>query len=218
MTWGDEGYILSIGLYGENSSILSILSKNHGHHKGIVYGGTSSKLKKLIHIGNKIKVTWKSKSEDAIGYYNFELIEAIAPKYFDDNKKLTAILSSASICLKTLPERNEYPSVYNSFEDLFASLTSEDFFKKYVLWERFLLSELGYNVDLENEDLIKIFNQTISYPQYFHDNSSLFSDKDIYNGLIINKQQLLNYIFEPNKVKFPYYRIKLENFFNEKQR
>ncbi len=28
--------------------------------------------------------------------------------------------------------------------------------------------------------------------------------------------ELLNYIFEPNKVKFPFYRIKLENFFNEK--
>jgi hypothetical protein len=84
------------------------------------------------------------------------------------------------------------------------------------LWERFLLSELGYNVDLENKDSIKVFNQDISYPQYFHDNASSFSDRDIYNGLLINKYQLLNYIFEPNKVKFPYYRIKLENFFNEK--
>ena len=104
-------------------------------------------MKKLIHIGNKIKVTWKSKSEDAIGYYNLELIEAIAPKYFDDIKKLTAILSSASICLKTLPERNAYSSVYNSFEDLYESLTSDEFFKKYVLWERFLLSELGFNAN-----------------------------------------------------------------------
>ncbi|NBP60594.1 MAG: DNA repair protein RecO, partial [Proteobacteria bacterium] len=43
-----------------------------------------------------------------------------------------------------------------------------------------------------------------------------FTDTDIFNGLLINKHQLLNYIFEPNKVKFPYYRIKLENFFNEK--
>jgi hypothetical protein len=78
------------------------------------------------------------------------------------------------------------------------------------------LSELGYNVDLENKDSLKLFNKNISYPQYFHDNSAPFTDKDIYNGLLINKHQLLNYIFEPNKVKFPFYRIKLENFFNEK--
>ena len=215
MTWSDEGYILGVNIYGENSSIISILSKDHGHHKGIIYGGTSSKLKKLIHIGNKIKVTWKSKSEDAIGYYNFELIDAVAPKYFDNDKKLTAILSATSICLKILPERNVYLTVYNSFEDLFNSLNSNDFFKKYVLWERFLLSELGYNLDLENKDSLKLFNKNISYPQYFHDNSASFTDKDIYNGLLINKHQLLNYIFEPDKVKFPFYRIKLENFFNE---
>jgi DNA repair protein RecO (recombination protein O) len=216
MTWGDEGYILGVNIYGENSSIISILSKDHGHHKGIIYGGTSAKLKKLIHIGNKIKVTWKSKSEDAIGYYNFELMDAVAPKYFDNDKKLTAILSATSICLKILPERNVYLPVYNSFEDLFNSLSSDDFFKKYVLWERFLLSELGYNVDLENKDSLKLFNKNVSYPQYFYDNSAAFTDNDIYNGFLINKHQLLNYIFEPNKVKFPYYRIKLENFFNEK--
>ena len=47
MTWSDEGYILGVNIYGENSSIISILSKDHGHHKGIIYGGTSSKLKKF---------------------------------------------------------------------------------------------------------------------------------------------------------------------------
>ena len=62
----------------------------------------------------------------------------------------------------------------------------------------------------------KLINKNISYPQYFYDNLAAFTDNDIYNGLLINKQQLLNYIFEPNKVKFPFYRLKLENFFNEK--
>ena len=84
------------------------------------------------------------------------------------------------------------------------------------MWERFLLSELGYNVDLEKKDSLNLLNKNVSYPQYFYDNTAPFTDKDIFNGLLINKHQLLNYIFEPNKVKFPYYRIKLENFFNEK--
>jgi len=139
------------------------------------------------------------------------LTEPVAVK-----KKLTAILSATSICLKILPERNTYLTVYNTFEDLFNSLNSNDFFKKYVLWERFLLSELGFNLDLENKDSLKLINKNISYPQYFYDNLAAFTDNDIYNGLLINKQQLLNYIFEPNKVKFPFYRLKLENFFNEK--
>ena len=83
-------------------------------------------------------------------------------KYFDNDKKLTAILSATSICLKILPERNAYLTVYNYFEDLFNSLNSDDFFRKYVLWERFLLSELGYNVDLENKDSLKLFNKNIT--------------------------------------------------------
>jgi DNA repair protein RecO (recombination protein O) len=143
-------------------------------------------------------------------------MDAIAPKYFDNDKKLTAILSATSICLKILPERNVYLTVYNSFEDLFKSLNSNDFFKKYVLWERFLLSELGYNLGLKSKESLKLFNKNLIYPQYFNDNTASFADKDIYNGLLINKYQLLNYIFEPNKVKFPFYRIKLENLFNEK--
>ena len=78
------------------------------------------------------------------------------------------------------------------------------------------LTESFIKFSRSNKDSLKLFNKNISYPQYFHDNSASFTDKDIYNGLLINKHQLLNYIFEPNKVKFPFYRIKLENFFNEK--
>ena len=88
--------------------------------------------------------------------------------------------------------------------------------QKHALKYITMWNKLGYNVDLENKESLKLFNKNITYPQYFYDNLSSFTDKDIYNGLLINKHQLLNYIFEPNKVKFPYYRIKLENFFNEK--
>ncbi len=218
MNWTDEGYILNINLYGENSSIVSILSKDHGHHKGVVYGATSSKIKKLLHIGNKIKVQWKSKSENAVGYYNFELLEAITPKYFDDIKRLHAILSATNICLKTLPERNKYLLIYENFENLLNQLSNNFFFKEYVLFEKILLSELGYNLDINDEtknDFIKIFNKTLTYPQFIIDKTLSFNNKDIYNGLLINKFQFLNYIFEPNKIKFPNCRIKLENFFNE---
>ena len=98
MTWGDEGYILGVNTYGENSSIISILSKEHGHHKGIIYGGTSSKLKKLIHIGNKIKVTWKSKSEDAIGYYNFELIDGFEKSFFIKKTCIIPDIITTQLC------------------------------------------------------------------------------------------------------------------------
>jgi DNA repair protein RecO (recombination protein O) len=203
MNWTDEGYILNLFQYAENSSIISILSKNHGHHKGVVYGGTSSKLKKILQIGNKIKVMWKSKSEDKLGYFNVELV-----------KPVTSIFSSTSLCYQILPERNIYTKIFNDFDLMISYLPNDNFFKEYVLWEHKLLNDLGFDKNISVDDEFKILNQKIFYPHFFFKTDSSFNDLDIYNGLLINKSKFLNFIFDPNKLKMPYHRLRLEKFFS----
>jgi len=214
MNWIDEGYILNLFQYAENSSIISIISKNHGHHKGVVYGGTSSKLKKILQIGNKIKVMWKSRSEDKLGYFNVELIKPVSPIYFDNEKKLTSIFSSTSLCYQILPERNIYTKIYNDFDLMINYLPKDNFFKEYVLWEHKLLNDLGFDNNISVEDEFKILNQKIFYPHFFFKTDSSFNDLDIYNGLLINKSKFLNFIFDPNKLKMPYHRLRLEKLFS----
>ena len=68
MNWIDEGYLISKNRYSENSLIAEIYTKNRGKVSGIIFGGTSKKIKNYLQIGNKLHVNYNSKSETRIGY------------------------------------------------------------------------------------------------------------------------------------------------------
>ena len=114
MHWKDEGYLLSKTNFNENSIIIETFTLNHGKCSGIVYGGSSKKLKKNFQIGNKILLNWRSKSENKIGYFNTELIRPISPLFFDDKKRSICILSSSAILKILLPERQINQKIYYS--------------------------------------------------------------------------------------------------------
>ena len=45
MIWDDIGYLISKNKYNENSLIADIFTENHGKVTGIIFGGTSKKIK-----------------------------------------------------------------------------------------------------------------------------------------------------------------------------
>ena len=45
MNWEDEGYLLNKSKFRENANIVNVFTLNHGRVSGIVYGGTSRKVK-----------------------------------------------------------------------------------------------------------------------------------------------------------------------------
>ena len=47
MNWDDTGFLLSKNRYNENSLIAEIFTEDHGKISGIIFGGTSKKIKKL---------------------------------------------------------------------------------------------------------------------------------------------------------------------------
>ena len=91
MQWQDEGYLLSKNNFDENSIIIEALTSEHGKYSGIVYGGSSRKVKKNFQIGNKIALNWKSKNVNKMGYFNVELIKPISPYFFNDKKRSICI-------------------------------------------------------------------------------------------------------------------------------
>ena len=88
MIWDDIGYLISKNKYNENSLIADIFTENHGKVTGIIFGGTSKKIKNYLQIGNKIYLNYNFKSENKIGYFKIEILSALSPLYFDDKKKL----------------------------------------------------------------------------------------------------------------------------------
>ena len=92
MYWKDEGYLLSKTIFSENSVIIETFTLNHGKCSGVVYGGTSKKLKKNFQIGNKILLNWKSKGENKVGYFSTELLNLFLLFFLMIKKDLFAFL------------------------------------------------------------------------------------------------------------------------------
>ena len=96
MQWTDEGYLLSKNNFNENSIIIEAFTSKHGKYTGVVYGGSSRKLKRNFQIGNKILLNWNSKGKNKNGYFTTEMIKPVTafflttkkfrPKVFFDNR------------------------------------------------------------------------------------------------------------------------------------
>ena len=65
--------------FKENANIINIFTPKKGKIDGIVYGGTSRKVKNYLQISNKLFVSHISKSENKI--LRLKLLEIILLKY-----------------------------------------------------------------------------------------------------------------------------------------
>mgnify|MGYP006102619383 CR=1 FL=1 len=213
MYWTDEGYLLSKNNFDENSIIIEAFTLNHGKYSGIVYGGSSRKQKRNFQIGNKILLNWKSKGENRSGYFSIELINPIAPLFFDDKKIITCILSSASILKILLPERQINKKIYNSYEKMLIDLKTPNWIRSYIFWEISLIKELGYEINLHRES-ININNKNFKIPKIFlKKNNNIKNDLEISEALNFNKHLLLENFIEPSKLRFPLFRNILQNYY-----
>ena len=97
MIWDDSGFLLSKNKYSENSIIAEVYTKNHGKISGIIFGGTSKKIKNYLQIGNSLFVNYNSKSEGRIGYFKIEIQQAFSPYYFDDQKSKFQTIKSSEL-------------------------------------------------------------------------------------------------------------------------
>ena len=222
MHWVDEGYLLSKNNFDENSIIIETFTLKHGKYTGIVYGGSSRKQKRNFQIGNKILLNWRSKSENKSGYFNIELIKPISPLYFDDKKRTAGILSAASILKILLPERQINEKIYNSFEKILDDLKFENWIKFYIYWELSLIKDLGFESNFLNSKVhetkmnnsVVINNKSFKIPRILFVNKiNKPSNQEVKEGLIFNKNLLMENFIIPNGLKFPLFRNILENYY-----
>ena len=223
MNWDDTGFLLSKNRYNENSIITEIFTKERGKVSGIIFGGTSKKIKNYLQVGNLLYTNYNSKSVNRIGYFKIEIFKAFTPIYFDDPKKLNCISSSMNLIkiLTADSQRNE--DIYKSINDLYKILEEPDWLKRYIFWELNLLSILGFNLDLKqmvNKEIID--NKTVYVaksatekkivPNFLIDNDeTLNNSKDLLNGLKLVGDFMDKTILKPNNVNYPLSRNQFIN-------
>ena len=226
MIWEDECYLLSKRKFRENANIINIFTKEKGKVDGIVYGGTSRKIRNYLQISNKLFVSHSSKSENKIGYFKTELIKPISPLYFNDKERTSALISICSLLNTLLPESQQNKKIYNSFEKLINSINLENWIFIYIFFELNLIKDLGYDTNLEqyssNESKIndiskiKIDGYIYEVPNFliFKKIPVEFNNTLIRKSLYFTRNVLQNKFFIPNNLLFPKSRVVLENYFN----
>ena len=222
MNWEDEGFILSKKKFRENAVLLNVFTQTHGKTVGIVYGGTSRKIKNYLQIGNKIFIIHNSKNRNKLGYLKTEIMEAISPRYFNDKKKSYLLLSITDLLNSLLPDEESHKNIYLSLNNLISNLESKNWPILYSFWEINLIKELGFGFQTKKTDLSKdivslnIDNIIYKIPKFIVNEEipENFSDKTINQALAFTRNLLLNKFYLPNNLFLPRSRVVFENCFS----
>ena len=219
MNWSDEGFLISKTRYNANSLIAELFTKDKGKISGIIFGGTSKKIKNYIQIGNELHVNYNSKNQNKIGYFKIEILNAYSPLYFDHKQKLSCISSAMNLIKILTADSQSNNKVYFLIQNLFLILREKDWLKKYIFWELELLKILGYDLELENlveKDLED--NKTVYYasssnekkyvPNFLIERNLEVNDLDtLLNGLKLVSDYLDKTILRPNNLNYPNSRM-----------
>ena len=225
MQWDDIGYLVFKNRYNENSIIAEFYTKDHGKCSGVIFGGTSKKIKNYLQIGNKFHINYNYKSVGKLGYFKVEIFKVYTPFYFNDKKKLLCITSAMNLIKLLTVELQENFKIFDAIEHFFINLNNENWTKKYVFWELKILKYIGYDIDLKkiiNSEIIK--NEKKYYlksstnkkyiPNFLIDKDDKRIDNDsLLKGLNLVGDYMNKNIFKPNNINYPNARLEFINLF-----
>ncbi|MFL2884451.1 MAG: DNA repair protein RecO [Candidatus Pelagibacter sp.] len=223
MNWIDQGFLVSKSRYSENSIIAELYTFDRGKVSGIIFGGTSKKIKNYLQVGNKLHINYNSKNDNRIGYFKIEILNAYSPFYFDHKQKLSCITSAMNLIKILTAEAQANKKVYSLIEDLFNLLNEQNWLKKYIFWELELLKLLGYDLELENlveknlEDNKTVYFATSYTEKKYVPNFLIEKDLEVtdinilLSGLKLVGDYLDKTVLKPNNLNYPNSRL---NFLN----
>ena len=223
MNWDDTGFLVSKTKYNENSLISEIYTRNHGKVTGLIFGGTSKKIKNYLQIGNQLHVNYNSKSENKIGYFKLEIQNAFSPIYFEFPKKITCIYSVMNLIRLLTPESQSNINIFFLIEKFYNILSKDRWLKDYIFWELELLKALGFDLELNNLVtkefidnktiyIVKSKNEKKIIPNFLIDRNLHVDDLNtLLNGLKLVSDFLEKNILHPNNLNYPISRTHFIN-------
>ena len=147
MEWRDQGMLLAVRRHGESAAIIEVFTAAHGRHLGVVRGGASRRAAPVLQPGAELDVTWRARLDEHIGSFTVEPLRQ-RTALMDDGAALAALNAVCALLGHALPERAAHPVLYAATVTLLDALAGEGWALRYLLWERLLLEELGFGLDL----------------------------------------------------------------------
>jgi DNA repair protein RecO (recombination protein O) len=150
MEWKDEGLVIARRHHGESAAIVSLLTREHGRHLGLVRGGTGRRAAGLYEPGNLVRAVWRGRLQEHLGSYACEPVQSFAARVIDDALRLGALTSACAIAEMALPEREPHEALYAATLELFEHLEDVEWLAHYARWECQCLADLGFGLDLSH--------------------------------------------------------------------
>lgn len=233
--WTDVGVVLSVRRYGEHDIILHTLTEHHGHHAGVVKGGSGRRARGLYQPGNQLHMKWRARLADHLGTFTCEPMRMFAADALHDRSMLTALTALCATAEAVLPEREAHPLAYRQACHLLETLGQPGWIAGYVLWECHLLKELGFGLDLDScaatgttEDLIYVSPKSgravsrtggapykgklLDLPAFLSEDITAPPDaEEVTAGLALTAHFLDRYVYAPHQKTLPDARQRLRS-------
>ena len=221
MNWQDKGFLLSKNKYNENSVISDIYTENHGKISGIIFGGTSKKIKNYLIEGNKIHLNYNSKSQTKIGSLKIEIDEFKTPYFLEDKQKLLCIIYVMNLIKILTVENERNKEIFILIDKYFEILKSNNWLSKFVNWELNFYKLIGYDINFSdyvnnnlegNKVIYKLKNTDKIIPNFLiNKNEENISFEDTFEALKIVGDFFDKTIIKPNNLNFPKSRFIFQN-------
>jgi DNA repair protein RecO (recombination protein O) len=149
MDWTAEGLLLTTRPHGENAAIVTVLTAEHGTHAGVVRGGTGSRLAPVLQPGALLHLTLARPPARPARRLHGRADSRPCRRLPADPDRLAALISACALAAFALPEREPQPRLYPR-RSIFSrgSRQGGAWYGAYLAWERLLLEETGFGLDL----------------------------------------------------------------------
>lgn len=149
MEWDSPGIILDVRPYGEGDAIATVMTEEHGAHRGLARGAQSRTRLALWQPGNLVQARWVGRLSDQLGTFAAEMVHPAAALAMDDPLALSMLSAACAVAEGAMPEREPHPRIFDGLLHLIARLSGGTvLLAEQVRWEATLLADLGYGLDL----------------------------------------------------------------------
>lgn len=178
MHWDDEGILLTLRKFSEHDAIVAAFTRTHGIARALVKGASGKRHRGACQPGNLVHLRVSARLPEHLGTAALELISPLAVGMMRDPLALEAWNSAAALLTACLAEHDSHAALYGKVKALAEALASTgrlpspmgagglaegDRFAAYARFERDLLTEAGFGLDLSRcaasgsaEDLIYV--------------------------------------------------------------
>jgi DNA repair protein RecO (recombination protein O) len=149
MDWEAPAIVLDARPFGEGDAVATVMTEQHGAHRGLARGGLSRARAAVWQPGNVVQVRWVARLAEQLGSMTAELVHPAAALAMEDALALAILRAACATAEGALPEREPHPRVFGGLLHLLANLArGAEVLSDLALWEVTLLADLGYGIDL----------------------------------------------------------------------